>query len=157
MSPTRNPEIFAGNCLRISFLYLFFIGFLVSYPSVGIEVRVETGNDFLTSNPTEDDLYSFALEIAVDRGPWTLTLQENIFTDKAAGIRFDETYARVGRQLVFGDEWYSRIEVGVVFGTEHQHVHLGYRVSLSRRGEETSGSWWKNFSPERVRISRGFP
>jgi hypothetical protein len=65
------------------------------------ELRLETENDLLSKSATPDDLYTFSFAAAVEQGPLLFSLRENAFTDRAAGIRFDETYLSVGRSLAW--------------------------------------------------------
>ncbi len=83
-------------------------------PSRASGIELMTDNDFLTSNETGDDLYSFALELKVEARSYTFVLRENSFTDRQAGVRFDETYLTVGRHLVLGrwPAWSLRWEIG---------------------------------------------
>ena len=60
------------------------------------------------------DLYTFSLRFELDRGPFTLALSENAFTDRGAGTRFDETYLTVGRQLPISDVWETYAAAGVL-------------------------------------------
>ena len=77
------------------------------------ELVLETENDFLTSNQT-DDLYTFSLTLGWNVGESTLRLRENAFTDRRAGLRFDETHVTLGRELRLGTMWTGRGEAGVV-------------------------------------------
>jgi hypothetical protein len=86
----------------------------VAMPALAVDVFLTTGNDFLTNNPTSDDLYTFGLAIEVDRDPYRIALRENAFTDRQAGVRFDETYLTVARALRPTDPWSVVIETGVV-------------------------------------------
>jgi hypothetical protein len=85
-----------------------------------IGFRFATENDVLTSNPTDDDLYTFAVAFELERAPYRFTLRENAFTDRAAGVRFDETSLNVSRALSAGRAlggvapWSGRLEAGVV-------------------------------------------
>lgn len=63
------------------------------------DIRLVTDNDFLGSNDTQDDLYTFGLAVEIDKGPLTWSLAENAFTDREAGVRFDETQLTVGKLL----------------------------------------------------------
>lgn len=79
------------------------------------DIRLVTDNDFLGSNDTQDDLYTFGLVVEIDKGPLTWTLAENAFTDREAGLRFDETQLTVGKLLpphLLG-RWSLWLEAGV--------------------------------------------
>ncbi len=99
-------------------------------PATALDLRLVTDNDFLTHNDRSDDLYTFALELEVDTGRITWTLRESAFTDRQAGVRFDETYLTVGRlaprQWLGG--WSLWAEIGAahvgegLFGQEAQNA-----------------------------------
>ena len=88
--------------------------FLLLPRLVAQEVSFATENDVFTHSPTPDDLYTFSIATAVDLGAYRIGLRENAFTDRAAGIRFDETYLGVGRELPIAGSWMLRAEAGVV-------------------------------------------
>ena len=93
-----------------------------------VEVELTTANDFLTTNELDDDLYTFAFEMALNLGRYYLTLSENAFTDKTNEVRFDETYLAVGRTLPYLGRWRSYGEVGLlhvgegIFGEDAQNA-----------------------------------
>jgi hypothetical protein len=94
------------------------------------ELSFGTENDLFTNSPTPDDLYTFSLAASVDLGAYRIALRENAFTDRAAGIRFDETYLGVGRELAGTGAWMLRAEAGLahvgrgLFGEDTQNrVH----------------------------------
>ena len=111
-------------------------------------VRVFTENDYMTRNPTNDDMYTFALGVEVEHRPYVVSFRENAFTDREAGGRFDETYLTVRRAVPRARSWGLRVELGAVhvgrglFGQELQNafhrligddeLHLRY-VSSSLR------------------------
>ncbi len=71
-------------------------------------------NDFFTFNSIDDDLYTSAAEIEIELGLFALDFKENAFTDSVHGLRFDETYLAVRRELPLGRHWGSRLSLGVV-------------------------------------------
>jgi hypothetical protein len=79
-----------------------------------VGLRFATENDVLTHNPTDDDHYTFAVAFEVDRAPYRFTVRENAFTDRTAGVRFDETSLSVGRSLPLRAPWRVRLETGLV-------------------------------------------
>jgi hypothetical protein len=79
-----------------------------------LELRLTTGNDLLTGSSTKDDLYTFAVGLELERGDYTVALRENAFTDRQAGLRFDETYLTLGRFLPGLRAWSVYAEAGVV-------------------------------------------
>jgi hypothetical protein len=85
---------------------------LLAPPADAYEVRLRTGNDILVTD--QDDLYTFAVALQLERGPYTVTFLENAFTDRAAGLRFDESHLTVGRELPLSGPWNAYAEAGVV-------------------------------------------
>ncbi len=84
-----------------------------STPARSQVLRFSTENDLLTDRARRDDLYTFSLALEVERRGFALSLRENAFTDRAAGIRFDETYLSVGRALGDLGPWSFSGEVGI--------------------------------------------
>lgn len=82
--------------------------------ALGQSLRISTENDLLTDRETRDDLYTFAVALELERPGYRLSLRENAFTDRAAGIRFDETYLSVGRDLGRAGPWSFSGEAGLV-------------------------------------------
>lgn len=91
--------------------------------------RLETENDFLVDD--RDDLYSFGLGFEVGRGAYRFAFREAGFTDRDAGVRFDETFLTVGRNLALPAGWSARVEAGAghvgegVFGQSFQNEFHG--------------------------------
>ncbi len=84
-------------------------------PAAGAqEFRFSTENDLVTSSPTPDDLYTYSLGFEAFLRGNAITLDENAFTDRAAGIRFDETYLSVGRSVPVPGPWSLHAEAGAV-------------------------------------------
>lgn len=81
------------------------------------DIRLVTDNDWLGSNETEDDLYTFAVLVEVDKGPLTWTVAETAFTDREAGFRFDETHITAGRLLP--EHWFGHWSVWTEAGVAH--------------------------------------
>lgn len=77
-------------------------------------LRLRTENDLLAGSEARDDLYTFAVALEVERGKSTASLRENAFTDREAGIRFDETYLSVARDLAPWRGWGLAGEAGLV-------------------------------------------
>lgn len=107
-------------------------------PARGIagEVRFETDNDFLTSNPEDDDLYTFSLAFAWEWGGQMVRLRENAFTDKEAGLRFDETYLTLARELPLRGGWRGSAELGFVHvgrGLFGQSIQNGLHRAIGSR------------------------
>jgi len=129
------------------FVFAIFVAALATFSSPGraLELRLSTENDLLGSRRTHDDLYTFAIGFEVDRGPYTVSLRENAFTDRAANLRFDESSLTVGRSIAAPLGWSARAEAGAVrigngiFGQATQNtVHdlIGNdEVELSYQGQ----------------------
>ena len=87
------------------------------------EIVLSTGNDDFSGNSRSDDLYSAGLgvsfEFSRNRGPdvapWQrfVSIQENLFTDRDAGVRFDETWFIIG-QHVERNNWSLAFYAGTV-------------------------------------------
>jgi hypothetical protein len=77
------------------------------------ELSFSTENDLFTNSSTPDDLYTFSLAAAVELGEYRVALRENAFTDRVAGLRFDETYLGVSRALPSRAGWRWRAEAGL--------------------------------------------
>jgi hypothetical protein len=88
-------------------------------------LRFTTENDILTGNPTRDDLYTFSVGLEVERAGFTWSLREDAFTDRGAGVRFDETYLDVSRRFALRRGWDVRLAAGVAHSG---HGLLGERV-----------------------------
>lgn len=83
---------------------IFTLAILYTTPASALDFRFETENDFLTGN-NEDDLYTFAVALEFDRGDYVWALREKAFTDRDAGLRFDETQLAVGRRVTLPGGW----------------------------------------------------
>ncbi len=101
---------------------------MLAAPAGAQELRLTSQNDIVAHSPTPDDLYTFSEEFAVQRPGFRVSLRENAFTDRAAGIRFDETYLSLGRPLHVPGPWAVDAEVGIVhvghglFGQDAQNA-----------------------------------
>ena len=82
-------------------------------PAQAIELHFTTGNDFLTFD-NQDDLYTFSAALSAERGPYTITLRENAFTDRQAGERFDETHLTARRAVPGLGNWKVNFAAGAV-------------------------------------------
>lgn len=91
----------------------------------GAEIRLTTANDFLTHNARPDDLYTFGLHLDFEVRGFDLTVGENAFTDREAGLRFDETELRLGHTLAAVGGWHPSLAFGVV---RVGHGFLGQEV-----------------------------
>ena len=79
-----------------------------------LSVEVELMNDLGAVNDLVDDLYSGGLALRVARGRWRVALEENLFTDRAADVRFDETWLLGAWAPPPLGGWRSRLEAGAV-------------------------------------------
>ncbi|MEM6795393.1 MAG: hypothetical protein AAF725_15555 [Acidobacteriota bacterium] len=101
--------------------------FLSAGAAFAFDFRLETENDFLTGD-NEDDLYTFAVALEVEHRGSLWSLREQAFTDREAGVRFDETQLAVGRELNYFGPWNAYGEIGAVrlgeglFGEEAQNA-----------------------------------
>ena len=78
------------------------------------EIEIRHINDLFSASPLEDDLYTATLGISTTVDGWTFDLDEYLFTDKSRGMRFDETYLAVARDLLAPDsKWNVRARLGV--------------------------------------------
>ncbi len=121
----------------------------LAHPLAAAEVHLTTENDLLSDHHTPDDLYTFSLALETRRGLHSISLRENAFTDRAAGLRFDETYLSIGRPLPIVRGWSATLEVGAVhvghglFGEQAQNrVHRaigGDHVDLRYTDSELYG------------------
>jgi hypothetical protein len=95
------------------------------------EIRFSTENDIFGTGDSKDDLYTFAVRLEMQGEKLRYSIRENAFTDRAAGTRFDETQASIGRSLPPLAGWASYGEAGLVrvgrgiFGQETQNVVHG--------------------------------
>ncbi len=100
-------------------------------------VTLRTGNDLMAGNSLDDDIYTAGLGFVVefDRaelgvaqiGRSFLSFEENLFTDRQAGARFDESWLLVGRRRRSGDRDVALYAGGVragrgVFGEDLQNA-----------------------------------
>lgn len=101
-------------------------------PAIGLlaaqEIEFSTENDLFTDETSRDDLYTFAFALATERHERRFALREDAFTDRAAGVRFDETSWSFGRPLpawrsfrTYGEAGAVRIGRGL-FGEEVQNT-----------------------------------
>ena len=90
------------------------LGLAGSRAAEAVEVRLTTENDLVGDDQTPDDLYTFSLGLEAQFRGYTVSLRENAFTDRAAGVRFDETYLSVGRALPDLGDWRIAAEAGLV-------------------------------------------
>lgn len=82
------------------------------------EIELRHINDQYSSFEIEDDLYTGTVGVSGTVAGWTFDLDEYLFTDKVNGLRFDETYLTVARELLEADSaWSVRARAGA--------VHLG--------------------------------
>ena len=93
-----------------------------------LEVRLATQNDILTGGGETDDLYTFSIALEAQRGPVLFSLREHAFTDRVAGIRFDETWLTAQRAVPGLGRVAARAEVGIahvgrgLFGQQTQNA-----------------------------------
>jgi hypothetical protein len=76
-----------------------------------LEIELTTSNDIVSE---QDDLYTAELALGFTRRGWHLTMGERLFTDRRRGLRFDETYARLGHPLPELGRWRSELDLGAL-------------------------------------------
>jgi len=79
-------------------------------------VRLSTNNDLL-GDDFGDDFYTFGARLDLSVGTWMLRWEENAFTDRDVGFRFDETYITVGKFMRqdAASGWHLWIEGGAAW------------------------------------------
>lgn len=113
MAPQSEPLQGSRRGRRVATLLLALA--IASAAELGAQgVRLSTENDILTDNPTRDDLYSFALGFEYERAGLLWSLRENGFTDRAAGLRFDETILSAGVRAPGLERWSVFAAAGAV-------------------------------------------
>jgi hypothetical protein len=93
-------------------------------------LTLRTSNDLGVITPGKDDLYTATLGVEGGTGRVRFALDELMFTDRQAGLRFDETYLTASYTLPRLSGWEWRVEGGAVhvgngiFGQDFQNfVH----------------------------------
>ncbi len=119
--------------------FLFLVLIFGALRARGYELRLSTENDFLVESRHKDDLCTFSMAVDVERGPYTFSLQEHAFTDREAGVRFDETHLVATRRLT-RSSWDFELTGG--------GVHTGKGLF----GESTQNAAHKLFGNEEVRL-----
>jgi len=79
-------------------------------------VRLSTNNDLL-GDDFGDDFYTFGARLDLSAGTWMVRWEENAFTDREAGFRFDETYITLGKFIRQNraSGWHLWVEGGVAW------------------------------------------
>ncbi|MDY7096122.1 MAG: hypothetical protein SX243_24370 [Acidobacteriota bacterium] len=113
------------------------MGWMGAVTTAGAEPwQVELGldNDLFVNNSVEDDFYTFGTRIGVTYGDLTYRWEELAFTDREAGMRFDETYLVVGGKLPERrtGNWEVWVEGGV--------AHVGEGL-LGQAAQNTVHEW----------------
>ena len=78
-------------------------------------VQMAVNNDFMTNNSVNDDFYTFGMRLEARNGKASYRLEENAFTDRLDGQRFDETFFTLGGLIADGtlNGWNIWFEGGV--------------------------------------------
>ncbi|NIM01857.1 MAG: hypothetical protein GTN89_13730 [Acidobacteria bacterium] len=85
----------------------------LSFSAEAAEFEFRHINDLFSASPIEDDLYTATLGLSGRVDGWTFKLDEFLFTDRGRGLRFDETYLTVSRELLPAEsKWGVRAELG---------------------------------------------
>jgi hypothetical protein len=113
---------------RLRFLLLTFALSLAFASASGAQTLMfRTENDIFSTQPARDDLHTFATALEIEGGATLYALREEAFTDREAGVRFDETQLSFGRALPRFGAWGTYGEAGIVrvgeglFGQETQN------------------------------------
>jgi len=124
------------------------------------ELVFTLANDLLTATRYVDDVYTSGIGLAGSRRAYTYAFYENMFTDRGAGIRFDETDLTVSRRLPEFRGWRSQVGLGAVhvgkgvFGESFQN--LVHRIlNIDERELEYVDSGWHATADFQTR--RDFP
>lgn len=110
-TPRRSGAPAAGPIASLFILAALLVAPAASAATVPA-LRLTMENDLLVTD--QDDLYTFAVDLELERGPYTYAFRENAFTDRAAGVRFDESELTVGRALSVPRPWSVHAELGLV-------------------------------------------
>ncbi|MBI2214845.1 MAG: hypothetical protein HYU52_14455 [Acidobacteria bacterium] len=78
------------------------------------ELRLTLANDPISGNERKDDLYTSALDIDLKVSERHLLFTERMFTNREAGIRFDETEASFALLPIEIGAWTARPEFGLL-------------------------------------------
>lgn len=91
------------------------VALALAFPSVSKagEIRLTTSNDLL-SRDGGDDLYTAALELELGNESGRVLLGERMFTDRARGVRHDETFVEIGRDLPTRGGWQTEVRAGLL-------------------------------------------
>ncbi|HVS12574.1 MAG TPA: hypothetical protein VMV46_01525, partial [Thermoanaerobaculia bacterium] len=116
-------------------------------PGSAAEITFTTANDILSGNRFSDDRYTAALVLGFHFERFELRFEENLFTDRENGLRFDESWLTARFAPQTDGPWRPTFEVGVVhvgeglFGESAQNaIHRligGERVELPYTGHDT--------------------
>lgn len=118
--PTSRPRYAERTFIRTCILALILLSSLTAAPTQAAEpwqVELALNNDYLTANSQKDDFYTFAVYVEVTYGELTYRWEENAFTDRDAGQRFDESYLTLGKTLrpSWLGEWELWLEGGAAY------------------------------------------
>lgn len=84
-------------------------------PIFAFDLHLTIANDPILGNGGEgDDLYTAGLAVDIQRGFGHFTAGERMFTDREAGLRFDETYLSAYRRLAAWGAWQPTVGLGVL-------------------------------------------
>lgn len=124
------------------FVSLVWLSMFAPTATAGSFVELGLGNDLGSGNSFVDDHYTAAFRVSVDVPRVRIQLEERMFTDRAVGIRFDETYAGLAVELPQIHGWRGTALLGAMhlgqglFGEQAQnglhkwlnnrHVDLSY-------------------------------
>jgi hypothetical protein len=78
------------------------------------ELQLTVANDPVSGSSRPDDLYTAELGLTVDFERVRVTAGERMFTDRERGLRFDETFLAIGRDLPDLAGWQAEADLGVL-------------------------------------------
>jgi hypothetical protein len=101
--------------ITVFLIFLFSaLSALPSTPIFAIDLHLTIANDPIFGNEESDDLYTAGLAISMQRGFRHFSAGERMFTDREAGLRFDETFLAVEQRLPSWGAWEPTLGLGVL-------------------------------------------
>lgn len=83
-------------------------------PADAADLHLTIANDPIFGNQEADDLYTAGLAVSFQRGFRHFLVGERMFTDREAGLRFDETFLAVEQRLASWGSWEPTLGVGLL-------------------------------------------
>jgi len=115
MKEQSTPKHKTTGHIKVLFFSLFLVLFsLLAAPTFAITLQVMIANDPSFGSESPDDLYTAGIGFELDRDLRHYSFGERMFTDREAGLRFDETYLNVERHLKGWGRWQPTLGLGVL-------------------------------------------